>query len=100
MYDDPNFIRLALNVIRWVTKEVNERKFDYDLFLSFCSQDISEAREIVGSAVELGLRVFMMGRKEIQPGAVWDEAIRRALVGSRELAVRCAAHRAAACARS
>jgi hypothetical protein len=86
MYADPNFVRLAANAIWWLTKETDEREFESDLFLSFSSLNRDEARVIEHCAVGIGLRVFM-DEKQIQPGAIWDEVIRRALVGSRELAV-------------
>jgi hypothetical protein len=85
-YVDPNFVRLAANAIRWTTKETNERDFEYDLFLSFSSLNRDEARAIAERARAMELRVFM-DEKEIQPGAIWGEVIRHALMGSRELAV-------------
>jgi TIR domain/Trehalose utilisation len=83
-YSNPNFVRLVANAIRWVTKETSERDFKYDLFLSYSSRNRDEARTIQESA--RGLSVFM-DEKDIQPGAIWDDVIRNALMASRELAV-------------
>jgi len=85
-YDDPNFTKLTANALRWVTKETNERAYEYDLFLSFSSLNRDEAREIEKTGREMGLRVFL-DEKVIQPGVIWDEVIRQGLLNSRELAV-------------
>ncbi len=86
MYDNPNFVKVATNAVRWVAKETNERAYEYDLFLSFSSMNRDEARAIETRAGEMGLRVFL-DEKAIQPGVVWDEVIRQGLLNSRELAV-------------
>jgi hypothetical protein len=86
MYEDPNFIRFAANAVRWVAKETNERQYAHALFLSFSSLNRAEAREIEKCGREMGLRIFM-DKKAIQPGVIWEEAIRQGLLNSRELAV-------------
>jgi hypothetical protein len=86
MYTDPNFIRFAANAIQWVTKETNERDYEFDLFLSYSSRDRDQARSVVRAAEALGLAVFQ-DEKNIEPGVVWAEEIRRALLNSREMAL-------------
>lgn len=86
MYGDPAFNRFAVNAIRWVTKETNERDYEFDLFLSYSSRDRDQARAVVRAAEALELTVFQ-DEKDVEPGAVWAEEIRRALVNSREMAL-------------
>ena len=86
MYAHPNFVRFAANAVRWVMKETHERSYDFDLFLSYSSKDRDQARAIVKIAEALGLTIFE-DEKDIEPGAVWAEVIRRALVNSREMAL-------------
>jgi hypothetical protein len=85
-YRDPNFLRVVANAIRWVSRETNEREYEFDLFLSYSSQDRDQARAIVSAAEALGLTVFQ-DEKNLAPGAVWAEEIRHALFNSREMAV-------------
>lgn len=86
MYADPNFVFFAANALRWVMKEINERDYEFDLFLSYSTQDRDQARAVLQLSEELGLKVFQ-DERGVQPGAVWAEAIRRALVNSREMAL-------------
>jgi hypothetical protein len=86
MYDDPNFLKVAANAVRWLAKETNERTFEYDLFLSFSSTNRDEARAIEKRAEVMGLRVFL-DEKAIEPGTIWEKVIRQGLLDSRELAV-------------
>lgn len=86
MYGEPNFVRFAANALRWVMKETNERQHRFDLFLSYSSKDRDQARAIVQSAQALGLMIFE-DEKDVEPGAVWAEEIRQALVNSREMAL-------------
>ena len=86
MYSDPNFVRLAANAMRWVTKETNERRYRFDLFLSFSSRNRDQGRLIVAAAERLGLTIYQ-DEKNIQSGAIWAEEIRAALVESREMAL-------------
>ena len=86
MYADPDFIRFAANAIRWLAKETNERDYEFDLFLSYSSRDSDQARAVVRAAQALELTIFE-DEKDVEPGAVWAEEIRRALVNSREMAL-------------
>jgi hypothetical protein len=86
MYEDANFIRLAANALRWVAKETNERRYVYDLFLSFSSANRDEARKIDEVGQRMGLHIFL-DEKAIQAGMIWEETIRHGLLDSRELAV-------------
>jgi TIR domain len=74
------------NTLRWVTKETSESDYEFDLFLSYSSRDRDQARAVVRAAKALTLTVFQ-DEKNVQPGAVWAEEIRRALVNSREMAL-------------
>jgi hypothetical protein len=84
MYRNANFLRLSANALRWVNKQTDESQYAYDLFLSFSSRNRDQARQIYDHAIGIGLRVFM-DERDLQPGAEWNEIIRAALVGSREL---------------
>jgi Trehalose utilisation/TIR domain len=84
IYGDSNFVQFAANALRWVTKETNERQYQFDLFLSFSFQNRDQARAIVQVAEALGLTIFQ-DEKSISPGAVWAEEIRQALINSREM---------------
>jgi len=86
MYGDPNFVQLAANAVRWVTKETNERDFQFDLFLSYSTKDRDQAAVIVAASEALGLMIFQ-DRKDIDYGEVWAEEIRLALMNSREIAL-------------
>jgi hypothetical protein len=86
MYGDPNFVQLAANAVRWVTKETNERDFQFDLFLSYSTKDRDQAAVIVAASEALGLTIFQ-DRKDIDYGEVWAEEIRLALMNSREIAL-------------
>jgi Trehalose utilisation/TIR domain len=86
VYGDPNFVQFVANALRWVTKETNERQYQFDLFLSFSSQNRDQARAIVQAAEAVGLTIFQ-DEKNILPGAVWAEEIRQALMNSREMAL-------------
>ena len=86
IYDDPNFVQFAANTVRRVTKETNERQYQFDLFLSFSSQNRDQARAIVQAAETVELTIFQ-DEKNIPPGAIWAEEIRQALMNSREMAL-------------
>jgi len=86
LYQDPNFLLLTANAIRWTSKRTNDSQYAYDLFLSFSSRNKDQAREVYADAVALGLRVFM-DEREVDPGEEFSEVIRQALVGSREMAL-------------
>ena len=44
--------------MRWVTKETNERRYRFDLFLSFSSRNRDQGRLIVAAAERLGLTIY------------------------------------------
>jgi hypothetical protein len=85
-YQHPSFLRFAANALLWVTRSMNEEQFLHDLFLSFSTQNAREAARIHHRGTELGLNVFLTERN-LNTGDVWDEKIRKALVGSREVAI-------------
>jgi hypothetical protein len=86
MYADPQFLRLASNAIRWTAKLTNESQWDFDLFLSYSSRNREQAREIKACGDRMAVRIFM-DEREIEGGDIWEEVIRAALFGSRELAL-------------
>jgi hypothetical protein len=43
-------LRFGANAIGWVTKETNERDFEFDIFLSYSSRDRDQARSVVRAA--------------------------------------------------
>jgi hypothetical protein len=56
----------------------------YDVFLSYSTQDKDEAREIHGAISKTGKKCFL-AEKSLQPGDKFEEEIRNALEGSREV---------------
>jgi hypothetical protein len=86
MYENAQFLRLTANAVRWVAKLTNESQWAYDLFLSFSSRNRDQAREIKVCGDRMGVRIFM-DEREIEGGDIWDDTIRAALQGSRELAL-------------
>ncbi len=85
-YENPSFLRFAANAVLWVTRNINERRFIHDVFLSFSHENRDEAGRIRDRGTQLGLNVFISARN-LQGGDVWDEVVREALVGSREVAI-------------
>lgn len=63
-------------------KLVNDHQ--YDVFLSYSSDNASEARIVSDAITRSGKRVFL-AEKSIQPGHDFEDAIRKALKGSREV---------------
>lgn len=55
--------------------------FTYDVFLSHSKEDLGLAKEFKKSLEKKGLSVFMAAM-DISPGALWDNEIRSALIGS------------------
>jgi hypothetical protein len=85
-YANSHFLRLASNAIRWTAKLSNESEWAYDVFLSYSSKNRDQAREMKRCADQMGVRIFM-DEREIEGGERWEEEIRAALAGSRELAL-------------
>jgi hypothetical protein len=85
-YSQPTIAALMANAVRWLGGESDETSFTFDLFLSFSSHNESEAGRIEDAAKAKGLRVFM-SKKDLASGDTWDDRLREALLGSRELAV-------------
>jgi hypothetical protein len=56
----------------------------YDVFLSYSSHNSTEARTVSDAIIGSGKRVFL-AEKSIQPGHDFEDAIRKALRGSREV---------------
>jgi len=86
MYEDAQFLRLTANAVRWGAKLTNDSQWAYDVFLSFSSKNRDQAREIKACGDRMRVRIFM-DEREIEGGDIWDETIRAALQGSRELAL-------------
>jgi hypothetical protein len=86
MYTDLQFLRLASNAVRWTAKLINESRWAFDVFLSYGSRNRDQAREIKECGDRMGVRIFM-DEREIEGGDIWEERIRDALAGSRELAL-------------
>jgi len=83
-YTDPNVVRLLGNGLSWLTGLLSD---NWDLFLSYSSRDQRDAERFASTALdEFGLRVFLAG-KELEGGDAWPEAVRTALIMSRELCV-------------
>jgi hypothetical protein len=85
-YFQPTVAALMANAVRWLAGESDETGFKFDLFLSFSSHNEREASKIADVAKARGVRVFM-SKKEHASGDIWDDRLREALIGSRELAV-------------
>lgn len=60
------------------------KDFQYEVFLSYSSDNSSEARTVSDAINHSGKRVFL-AEKSIQPGLDFEDAIRKALKGSREV---------------
>ncbi|PZV24981.1 MAG: hypothetical protein DCF18_01220 [Cyanobium sp.] len=60
------------------------KDFQYDVFLSYSSANSSEAGQISNAITNSGKKAFM-AEKDIQPGHDFEEVIRMALKGSREV---------------
>jgi hypothetical protein len=85
-YRDANIIQVIQNSVGWLGGQLNELDYPFDVFLSFSSDNRAEAEKIRSTAQAKGLGVFM-SEKNLTSGDVWDETIRQALIGSREMAV-------------
>ena len=85
-YHDPKIEQIIERAVRWAIGELPESECSFDLFLGFSSADVREATKLYHSAVTKGVKVFM-SEKDLASGDVWDEKIREALLGSREIAV-------------
>ena len=83
-YANPSVLRLVANGLNWLSGRVAERRFAYDIFLSYSSHNSAEAEQLSATANGAGLRVFM-AQRDLHAGDVWDETIREALVSSREM---------------
>ncbi len=86
MYENPHFLRLSSNTVRWLAKLTDESQWTYDVFLTYSSRNRDQAREIKDCGDTMGVRIFL-DEREIEDGDIWDETIRAALQGSRELAL-------------
>lgn len=64
--------------------QVQNQRYEYDVFLSYANPDRDEARTLHGRLAEAGLRTFM-AEKTLRPGDAFADEIRKALRGSREL---------------
>lgn len=62
MYEDPNFVRVATNAVRWLAKETHERAYDYDLFLSFSSINPMRRGQSKPVRARWGSMFFLMRR--------------------------------------
>lgn len=60
------------------------KDFEYEVFLSYSSDNSSEARTVSDAITHSGKRVFL-AEKSIHPGHDFEDAIRKALKGSREV---------------
>jgi hypothetical protein len=68
----------------WLTGDLAEQ---WDLFLSFSSRDRREAEALAQVARENhGVTVFLSA-KDLEPGDIWEEQVRKALLLSREVCV-------------
>ena len=82
--------RLSLETWQKIQMEEEYREmrlvkdFQYDVFLSYSSDNSSEARTVSDAITHSGKRVFL-AEKSIQPGHDFENAIRKALKGSREV---------------
>jgi len=83
-YTDDNVLHLLENGLRWLAGDLPEQ---WDLFLSFSSRDAREAEAFARLAHEdYGVTVFLSA-KDLEPGDLWQEEVRRALLLSREVCV-------------
>lgn len=85
-YQDTNIVRIIHRVVKWLGGQLVESGYAFDVFLSFSSNNKSEAEKIKTAAEDKGVSLFM-SEKDLTSGDVWDEAIRNALLGSREMAI-------------
>jgi hypothetical protein len=85
-YQDTNMIRVIQRSVRWLGGQLHELDYAFDVFLSFSSDNRTEAEKIRNAAQTKGVSVFMF-EKNLRSGDVWDETIREALLGSHEMAV-------------
>lgn len=82
--------RLSLETWQKINMEEEYREMklandsQYDVFLSYSSVNSSEARSVSDAITHSGKRVFL-AEKSIQPGHDFEDAIRKALKGSREV---------------
>jgi hypothetical protein len=82
--------RLSLETRQKIQMEEEYREmklvkdFQYDVFLSYSSDNSSEARTVSDAITHSGKRVFL-AETSIQPGHDFEDAIRKALKGSREV---------------
>lgn len=85
-YQDANITRVIQRAVKWLGGQLLERDYAFDVFLSFSSNNRAEAEKIRSVAEVKGVSVFM-SEKDLTSGDVWDETIREALLGSREIAI-------------
>jgi hypothetical protein len=85
-YENRHFLRLCSNAVQWLAKLTNESQWTYDVFLSYSWRNRDQAREIKDCGDRTGVRIFM-DEREVEGGDIWDDTIRAALQGSRELAL-------------
>ncbi len=72
--------------VKWLGGQLVERGYAFDVFLSFSSDNKTEAEKIRSAAEAKGVSVFM-SEKDLTSGDVWDDRIREALLTSREMAI-------------
>jgi len=67
-----------------VAPSVPVKKFAHDVFLSYAAKDDIVARKVEAQLKKAGLIVYLYS-KNIVPGEIWDDALRRALLDSAEM---------------
>jgi hypothetical protein len=85
-YQDVNIVGVMQRAVKWLGGQLVESGYAFDVFLSFSSNNKNEAEKIRSAAEARGVSVFM-SEKDLTSGDVWDEAIRNALLASREMAI-------------
>jgi hypothetical protein len=82
--DDPSFESLLPASTTSQPSPPSEPVLEYDVFLSYSTQDKDEAREVYAALVKVGKRCFM-AEKSLQPGDKFQDEIRSALQASTEI---------------
>jgi len=85
-YKDVNIAGIIERAVKWLGGQFVEKEYAFDVFLSFSSENKNEAEKLRSAAEARCISVFMSERN-LASGDVWDEAIRKALLASREMAI-------------
>lgn len=85
-YEDLNIVGVIQRAVKWLGGKLVESEYAFDVFLSFLSDNKNEAEKLRSTAEANGISVFM-SEKNLTSGDVWDDAIRNALLASREMAI-------------